>query len=325
VVGTGDYDGNLNSDLLWENASTGALTLWRLAGGQVLGTTVLDRSSLPAAEEWHVGGSGDVDGDGADDLMMWSRVKGQVEIWTLSGGAVATRTRLTGHVGAWSVVAVDDIDGDGKAEIVWLDELHRVLELRDPAAAASVGLGDLAAGWRGRGGADLAGDGSAELVLQDTATGAAQAWELDDRGVLGSADLPTARNLGAYAGAGDFDGNGSEDIAWSDTTDRAVTLWLGSAGAPVSRLVDRPLPTGGEVVSGATASDDSAFRDRFCASDLNGDGRVTNRDVKVIKVCLDKPGTGDCEIADMDGDRWVTTGDFDVFVLRFRHQRCEPW
>src|SRR5262249_6977401 len=141
VVGTGDYDGNGAADLLWENSSTGALTLWLLNGGAVGATGVLDRSSLPSAEAWHVGGSADFNGDGRGDRMLFSRVRGEVEVWTFAGPAVATRTRHDGHVGAWSVAAVDDTDGDGMAEIVWVDELARTLELRDPAAAAPVSLG----------------------------------------------------------------------------------------------------------------------------------------------------------------------------------------
>src|SRR5262245_37324955 len=70
VVGTGDYDGNGAADLLWENSQTGAFTLWLLNGGTVAATGAPDRSSLPEAEAWHVGGSADFDGDGKDDLML---------------------------------------------------------------------------------------------------------------------------------------------------------------------------------------------------------------------------------------------------------------
>ena len=260
VVGTGDYDGNQVADLLWENSQTGAFTLWLLNGGAVAATGAPSRSSLPSGEEWHVGGSGDFDGDGADDLLLFSRVKGEVEVWTFTGAAVASRTRHAGHKGAWSVAAVDDTDGDGMAEIVWIDELARMLELRDPSAAAPVSLGALGAGWRGRGAADFAGDGSAELVLNQRGSGAAQAWALDDGGLLGSSTLPSAQGLGGFAGGGDFDGDGREDVAWSDASDRAVTLWLAVATAPTAVVVNRALPAGGTVVSGATTSDDGAFR-----------------------------------------------------------------
>src|SRR6185369_16997656 len=128
----------------------------------------------------HVGGSSDLDGDGADDLMLFSRVKGEVEVWMFSGSSVATRTRLAGHKGAWSVVAVDDTDGDGMGEIVWMDEFNRILELRDPNASAPVALGSLSSGWRARGGVDLEGDGSADLLVTNTTNGATQGWALDD-------------------------------------------------------------------------------------------------------------------------------------------------
>ncbi len=326
VVGNGDYDANGSVDLLWENSSNGALTLWRLGGGAVLGSSTLDRSSLPAGEEWHVGGSADFDGDGADDLMLFSRIKGEVEVWTFANAAVATRTRIRGHAGAWSVVAADDTDGDGMAEIVWLDELNRALELRDPGAAAPVALGSVTSGWRGRGGVDLAGDGTAELVMHNTATGAVQDWAIDDSGVLGAVNLPSASGLGRFAGHGDFNADGREDIAWSNPSTRAVTLWMSTSGMPTSLVVNRALPTGGEVVSGATASDDSTFRQRFCSADLDGDGRVNATDfTAVFRPCLNTPTAASCRVADMDSDGRVTTTDMSIFKLRFQARSCEAW
>jgi hypothetical protein len=325
VVGTGDYDGNGTADLLWENTQTGDLTLWLLNASAVLATGTLDRSSLPAGEEWHVGGSADFNGDGRDDLMLFSRVKGETEVWNFSGTSVATRTRIAGHKGAWSVVAVADTDGDGKAEMVWLDEFNRTLELRDPAAPAPVALGSLSPGFRGRGGVDLTGDGSAEIVVSDTSTGAAQDYALDDSGILGSANLPSASGLGRFAGGGDFDGNGGEDIAWSNVFNGKVTLWLSTSGAPTPLVVNRALPAGGDVVSGNTASDDSAFRQRFCSGDLDGNGYVTSNDFKLFRKCLNKPRSLACNLADMDSDGMVTNADYQIFKLRFTGTTCEAW
>jgi hypothetical protein len=140
-----------------------------------------------------VGGSADLNGDGTDDLMLFSRIKGEVEVWTFSGGSVATRSRIAGHAGAWSVAAVDDTDGDGKAEIVWLDELNRALELRDPARSSPANLGNLAAGWRVRGGADLAGTGSADLVLNNTLSVRCRAGRSTTRACSPRAICPTRR------------------------------------------------------------------------------------------------------------------------------------
>jgi len=325
VVGTGDYDGNGTADLLWENSQTGALTLWLLNGGVVLGTGTLDRSSLPSGEEWHVGGSADFDGNGADDLMLFSRVKGEVEVWAFSGTAVATRTRITGHKGAWSVVAVADTDGDGMAEIVWLDEFNRTLELRDPASSVTITLGGLSPGWRGRGGADLDGDGSAALVVQDTGTGATQDWSIGDSGVLASGNLLNASGLGHFAGSGNFNGGAGEDVAWSNPLSGKVTLWHAGGGSLNSAVLSRALPTGADVVSGSTASDDSAFQRRFCSGDLDGNGSVNSYDFKLLRQCMNKQRTPACDLADMDSDGWITKTDVDIFKLRFSGARCEAW
>src|SRR5262249_29493078 len=162
----GDYDGNRTSDLLWEDPRSGQLVLWLLNGGSVVKTSVLDRSSLPISEEWHVGGSADFDGDGADDVMLFSRIRGGGEIWALRGAAIARRSRLSGHTGAWSVAAAADTDGDGRGEFVWMDELDRTLERRDPTQAAARILGQLGQGWRVIGAAHLDGSAAARLVVR---------------------------------------------------------------------------------------------------------------------------------------------------------------
>jgi hypothetical protein len=325
VVGTGDYDGNRVADLLWEDTQTSALTLWLVNAGAVSATKALDRSSLPSIEEWHVGGSADFDGDGSDDLLLFSRVKGEAEVWTFSSGAVATRTRLAGHKGAWSVAVVDDTDGDGKAEIVWIDEFNRELELRDPGAAAPVDLGALQSGWRPRGGADVVGNGEAELVVNQSSTGASQAWALDDGGLLGSSPLLSANGLGDFAGAGDFDGDGREDVAWSNASGEMTTLWLGlSTGNPT--IVNRALPSGAAVVSGSAASDDTMFRKRFCSGDINGNGLVNSNDFRKFMQCVGKQRTNACNMADMDSDGTITLDrDKPILLQRLQMIQCEPW
>jgi hypothetical protein len=149
---------------------------------------------------------------------------------------------------------------------------------------------------------------------------------VDDGGVLGSAVLPSALGLGRFTGGGDFDGDGAEDIAWSDATDGVVTLWLTISGAPRAVVVNRALAAGGQVVSGFTSSDDSAFHKRFCSGDLDGNGTVSTNDLKLFKKCLNKARTAACDMADMDSDGWVTrTVDFEIWKLRYAGTSCEAW
>lgn len=316
LVGTGDYDANRSSDLLWEDSRSGQLVLWLLDAGVVVDTGVLDRSSVPVDEEWHVGGSADFDGDRADDVMLFSRVRGEVEIWALGGPAVQERSRLSGHAGAWSVAAAADTEGDGRAEIVWLDELERVLERRDPAAAAPLVLGDLSAGWRVVAAPHLDGAGAARLLAWQASTGATQAWTLDAQGIAAVRALPSSQAVGDFAGSGDYDGDGREDLVWSDPANGTIRLWLTRAGAPAAVIVDRVLPADGVIVSGARGSDDSAFRARLC--DLNA--KITSRQ---LQSCLAAPHGNKCDAADLDSDGAVTAIDAAIWQLRASGQGCD--
>ena len=322
LVGTGDYDGNQSADLLWENPTQGKLTLWRLNGGVIVDSHVVDHG-LPAGEEWHVGGSADFDGNGTDDVMLFSRVSGMAEIWSFDGSTLDATAGIEGRAGAWSVGATEDTDGDGLAEIVWVDHHHRVLEQHTPATGNAVVLGDLASGWAGRGAADVDADGAGNLVMRHLESGAAQSWALSSKGVDSATDLPSTSGLGIYAGSGDFDGDGSEDLAWMDSASGAVTLMLDPAGAPTVSTVDRALPASGHVISGASGSDDSLFEERFCSGDLDDDGDVDQRDFQVFKQCYRKGATlAACEEADMDSDAQITVVDFEIFKLRYRGKGC---
>ena len=318
LVGIGDYDGNRSSDLLWEDPETGVLTLWRMDRGAVTATAALDRASLPAQESWLVGGSGDFDGDGRDDVLFFSRKRGEVEVWKFdASGGVAARTRSSGHRGAWSVSAVTDSDGDGLAEVVWLDELTRAIEVQIPGAAP-LALGTLEPTWRILAALDGDGDGAAELLLNEVKTRALQLWYLDSQGVTLARDLRAAP--GTFAAGADFDANGREDVAWRTTATGAVTLWLGSGNSAV--VAGASLPQDAEILAG-NGSDPADFRARFCSGDLDRNGQLTSGDYRVLISCLQKSRTSGCDAADLDSDGAVTQADAQIFLLRYAGESCQ--
>ena len=317
LVGIGDYDGNRTYDLLWEDPGSGQLVLWLLNGGAVVKTVVLDRSSLPVGEEWHVGGSADFDGDGADDVMLFSRIRGEVEIWGLRGAAIARRSRLGGHTGAWSVAVAADTDGDGRGEFVWMDELDRTLERRDPAQTAARILGRLGEGWRVIGAAHLDSGAAARLVVHNATTGATQAWAVDAQGRMTVRELPSSLAPRTFAGSGDYDGDGREDLVWVDPARGAITLWLSRDRAPVAVTVDRPLAAGSALVNGASGSDDSAFREHFCTLP------ASQPELRDLQPCLGGNRKSGCDAADLDSDGAITATDAAIWELRASGQACD--
>jgi hypothetical protein len=92
-IGLGDVDGDGHPDLMWGNATTGAISTWLLNGsGAVLGYQPLSKTCGTAggcSDNWAPLGLGDLNGDGHPDLMWWNSSTGAISTWLLNGsGAV---------------------------------------------------------------------------------------------------------------------------------------------------------------------------------------------------------------------------------------------
>ena len=58
VIGTGDFNGDGNSDILFQNAG-GQAVIWYMNGASHVGTKTVTK---PSGAAWSVSGAGDVDG-----------------------------------------------------------------------------------------------------------------------------------------------------------------------------------------------------------------------------------------------------------------------
>ena len=63
VVGVGDFNGDGNSDILWQNSSNGIVVMYEMNGTQVIGTTAMGGGG------WNVAAVGDFNGDGKSDIL----------------------------------------------------------------------------------------------------------------------------------------------------------------------------------------------------------------------------------------------------------------
>jgi hypothetical protein len=119
IAGIGDFNGDGRSDILWRNAATGANYIYPMNGFAILGTEGHIRSV--AGTYWQVVAVADFNGDGRADIL-WRQVStGENYLYPMNGltilggeGYIRPVTDL-----AWRIVATDDYDGDGKADIVW--------------------------------------------------------------------------------------------------------------------------------------------------------------------------------------------------------------
>ena len=64
VLGTGDFDGDGRSDILWRNTN-GAVSIWKMNGLLVKAAATI----YSGGPEWLVAGIGDHNGDGKSDIL----------------------------------------------------------------------------------------------------------------------------------------------------------------------------------------------------------------------------------------------------------------
>jgi VCBS repeat-containing protein len=194
----------------------GALSTFALSS---LTITVSEAAGQPAPR--------DFTGDGTSDIL-WQSSDGNVDIWQMSGGAVAG-SAVVGFAGpsAWHIKGTGDFNGDGKADMLWQDSDGNVAVWQmnglSVAASAVVGFADPTS-WNIVATGDFTGDGSSDILWQDT-DGNVDIWQMNDGTVAGSAVVgfgdPSAWHV---EGTGDFNGDGKSDILWGDS-DGNVAIW----------------------------------------------------------------------------------------------------
>ena len=64
VAGTGDFNGDGNADILWQN-DDGTPAIWLMNGTSLIGGGGLANPG----PSWHVAGTGDFNGDGNADIL----------------------------------------------------------------------------------------------------------------------------------------------------------------------------------------------------------------------------------------------------------------
>jgi hypothetical protein len=118
--------------ILWNDQENAELSVWYLAPN---GTTVTSNPLVATnsacdktcRNPWKVKLAADFNGDGNSDILWYNQTSGQVWVWLLdqranvSGSYVLTLTSSGGSA-SWDIVGADDIDGDGRADLLWYNK-----------------------------------------------------------------------------------------------------------------------------------------------------------------------------------------------------------
>ncbi|HVN36979.1 MAG TPA: VCBS repeat-containing protein [Myxococcota bacterium] len=115
LVATPDADGDGIPELVWENLDTHALSIeWISAPGQA-------HVLVSQPGNFRVIGSGDLDGDGREDLLVQEANGLHVKGWLLAGDRV-TPWEVDAWIGDkhWSYRGMADFDGNGSSDPFWV-------------------------------------------------------------------------------------------------------------------------------------------------------------------------------------------------------------
>ena len=210
--------------LLSEAASIGA-TLIDMASTNVVagrddtGVAVVSANLLNA----------DFNGDGHSDIL-WRNDDGSVSTWHFTGtdadDVVQQNTYFSTVAPSWNVAETFDMNGDGRADILW----------RGPDGAVSVWTGGedgfqqsaynngASADWKIAAAGDVTGDGKAD-VLWHNDDGSLSLWSSTGDGFAqNSYSHGSVDTAWKAIGLADFGGDGKADILWRDD-DGAVSTW----------------------------------------------------------------------------------------------------
>ena len=238
ITNTHDFDANTASDILWRDAS-GNVGMWLMSlntGGfqQQTGKLTVQSTAVignVSPTTWSIVGQRDFAGDGFNSIL-WRDTSGNLAAWQMNGSTIQNTTSYTPLPNTTSVVGTGQFNANGMGDILVQNGSNlAVVFMNGPNILSTKPIGTLPAGWTVAG-----SDNKGAIFLRNMTTGDVGVW------LIGCTKFDVALNSTSCSpvntidfgpvplswqivGIGDFDGNGSSDILFKDSSNN-VGIWL---------------------------------------------------------------------------------------------------
>jgi fibronectin-binding autotransporter adhesin len=117
AIGTGDFNGDGFSDILFQNTTSGQVSIWERNGNALIGGGPVSPNPGPS---WRAIGTGDFNDDGRSDILFQNTTSGQVSIWEMNGSTLTGGGPVSPNPGpSWHAIGTGDFNGDGHSDILF--------------------------------------------------------------------------------------------------------------------------------------------------------------------------------------------------------------
>ena len=234
VVGTGDFNGDGLDDFLRVNTEgyvVGEMSLTNVVNEDIFVPQVLNFLT----PGWDILGTGDFDGNGADDVLIANPTAASETVGLLGYWKGGTEwTLINGYSAEWECVSTGDFNADGKCDMLWRNSFvgeggltynaYCTWIVDNPVDWRMVSVAD-PSDWQFLCSGDFDGNGSHDIAMIN-GEGVIGIWGVND-GYLSSWSILSAVDTSAWtlAGVGDFNGDGTDDIAWCNNSTNLAGYW----------------------------------------------------------------------------------------------------
>ena len=236
-----NFNGDLHSDLLWQN-SNGQASVWAMNGNTLIGGGSVSPNPGPG---WKAIGAGDFNDDGHSDILWQNTSSGEATIWDMNDNSLVGGGPVSPNPGpAWQTIGTGDFNKDSHSDILWENTSSGQASIWEMSGTTLIGGGPVSPNpgpaWKAIGTGDFNDDAQSDILFQNTSSGQVSIWEMNANHLIGGGLVsPNPGPAWKAIGTGDFNKDGHSDILFQNTSSGQVSIWemngnTLTGGGPVS-------------------------------------------------------------------------------------------